>query len=145
MCQHQPHCPRWQAPDHLAARIVIDHPGQGWCLLCNGVILFDDGGELLPVRHASALDRPGAGLPPTTTCGPISSPTAALTKGHRAQENRAYVRRPLWLRQPASALQDLSPTVCGRRTGTRDSVQTGVTIRRVVRFTARTINRNQFR
>src|SRR5580658_175859 len=48
MCQHQPRCPEWPAPDHLAARIVADQPGQGWSLLCNGVIEFDDGGELLP-------------------------------------------------------------------------------------------------
>ena len=48
MCQHQPQCPEWPAPDHLAARIVADQPGQGWSLLCNGVILFDDGGELVP-------------------------------------------------------------------------------------------------
>ena len=47
MCQHQPRCPEWPAPDHLAARIVADQPGQGWSLLCNGVIVFDDGGELV--------------------------------------------------------------------------------------------------
>lgn len=52
MCQHQPRCPEWPAPDHLAARIVADQSGQGWSLLCNGVILFDDGGELLPDGHA---------------------------------------------------------------------------------------------
>jgi hypothetical protein len=27
--------------------MVVDHPDQGWCLLCNGVIVFD-GVELLP-------------------------------------------------------------------------------------------------
>jgi hypothetical protein len=27
---------------------VASHPEQGWSLLCNGVVLFDDGGELLP-------------------------------------------------------------------------------------------------
>jgi hypothetical protein len=48
MCQHQPQCPQWPAPDHLAARIVADQPGQGWSLLCNGVIVFDDGGKLPP-------------------------------------------------------------------------------------------------
>lgn len=48
MCQHQPQCPGWAEPAHLAARIIADHPDQGWCLLCNGVIAFDDGGELLP-------------------------------------------------------------------------------------------------
>jgi hypothetical protein len=58
MCHHQPRCPRWQAPDHLAARIVADQSGQGWSLLCNGVIVFDDGGELLPDSHALAPDRP---------------------------------------------------------------------------------------
>jgi hypothetical protein len=41
MCQHQPRCPEWPAPDQLAARIVADQPGQGWSLLCNGVIEFD--------------------------------------------------------------------------------------------------------
>lgn len=51
MCQHQPRCPVWRAPDHSAARIVADQPGQGWSLLCNGIIVFDDGGELLPDGH----------------------------------------------------------------------------------------------
>jgi len=51
--------PEWPAPDHLAARIVADQPGQGWSLLCNGVILFDDGGELFPDHRAAASGRPG--------------------------------------------------------------------------------------
>ena len=63
MCQHQPRCPEWPAPDHLAARIVADQPGQGWSLLCNGVILFDDGGELLPDARAAAPARPGLTRP----------------------------------------------------------------------------------
>jgi hypothetical protein len=53
MCDHQPRCPEWSAPDHLAAQITADQPKQGWALLCNGVILFDDGGELLPSGRAS--------------------------------------------------------------------------------------------
>jgi hypothetical protein len=52
MCQHEPRCPEWRALDHLAAQIVADQPGQGWSLLCNGVIVFDDGGELLPDGRA---------------------------------------------------------------------------------------------
>ena len=52
MCHHQPRCPQWPAPDHRAARIAADQPGQGWSLLCNGVIVFDDGGELLPDGRA---------------------------------------------------------------------------------------------
>jgi hypothetical protein len=27
---------------------VASHPEQGWSLLCNGVIVFDDLGEILP-------------------------------------------------------------------------------------------------
>jgi Family of unknown function (DUF5999) len=52
MCQHQPQCPDVTAPDHLAARVVAQHPEQGWSLLCNGVISFEDMGELLPDGQA---------------------------------------------------------------------------------------------
>jgi hypothetical protein len=38
---------------------VADQPGQGWSLLCNGVIVFDDGGELLPDGRAVTPDRRG--------------------------------------------------------------------------------------
>ncbi|MEU7864570.1 DUF5999 family protein [Nonomuraea sp. NPDC049141] len=48
MCQHQPSCPSADATDHDAARLVAYHPEQNWGLLCNGVIVFDDTGELLP-------------------------------------------------------------------------------------------------
>jgi hypothetical protein len=27
---------------------VARHPEQGWSLLCNGIVLFDDTGQLLP-------------------------------------------------------------------------------------------------
>jgi hypothetical protein len=33
---------------------MAHHPGQGWSLLCNGVVLFDDGGALLPDGRAVA-------------------------------------------------------------------------------------------
>jgi hypothetical protein len=48
MCQHRPDCPDASAPDREAARVVAAHPEQGWSRLCNGVILFEDTGELLP-------------------------------------------------------------------------------------------------
>lgn len=48
MCQHQPQCPEADASDHDAARVVAAHPEQGWSLLCNGVVVFEDYGELLP-------------------------------------------------------------------------------------------------
>jgi hypothetical protein len=65
MCQHQPACPPADAVDREAAHVVVSHPEQGWSLLCNGIVLFDDTGALLPdgqsipphrlaVMHASA-------------------------------------------------------------------------------------------
>ena len=48
MCPHRPPCPPPDRPDHHAARIVAFHPEQGWSLRCNGVIVFDDMGEILP-------------------------------------------------------------------------------------------------
>lgn len=38
-------------------------PEQGWSMLCNGVIVFDDGGELLPDGRAVAPDRPAPAVP----------------------------------------------------------------------------------
>jgi Family of unknown function (DUF5999) len=48
MCTHRPQCPSADRSDRLAARVLAAHPEQGWNLLCNGVILFDDAGQLLP-------------------------------------------------------------------------------------------------
>ena len=48
MCPHLPACPPADRPDRAAARAVASHPEQGWSLLCNGVIVFDDQGEILP-------------------------------------------------------------------------------------------------
>jgi hypothetical protein len=55
------------------------------------------------------------------------SPSTSLAKAQRAQENRAYVRRLLWQRQPAFAAalaaalvaveEDFSCPACARRTG----------------------------
>jgi hypothetical protein len=65
MCPHHPICPSSDAVDRDAARVVSSHPEQGWSLLCNGVVSFDDAGDLLPdgriiapksyrVHHAAA-------------------------------------------------------------------------------------------
>jgi len=55
MCQHATPCPDATSDTRDLAAVVSSHPEQGWNLLCNGVILFDDDGELLPdgqaVRH----------------------------------------------------------------------------------------------
>ena len=56
-CDHTPPCPDFQAPDREAAHLVASHPEQGWGLLCNGVVLFDDTGELLPDGRVVAPHR----------------------------------------------------------------------------------------
>lgn len=58
MCQHQPPCPTADSPDREAARLTAHHPEQGWSLLCNGVLLFEDTGELLPDGQIIAPHRP---------------------------------------------------------------------------------------
>ncbi|NBM17299.1 hypothetical protein GUY61_17050 [Streptomyces sp. GC420] len=58
MCQHQPACPSADSADREAARLVAHHPEQGWSLLCNGVLLFEDTGELLPDGQVIGPRRP---------------------------------------------------------------------------------------
>lgn len=58
MCQHQPPCPTADSADREAAHLVAHHPEQGWSLLCNGVLLFEDTGELLPDGQIIAPHRP---------------------------------------------------------------------------------------
>jgi hypothetical protein len=71
MCEHIPQCPGAGAVDHLAARTVVQHPEQGWSRLCNGVVLFDDLGELLP--DGQVVDpRPAVPVP-----SPAFHPSAA--------------------------------------------------------------------
>jgi hypothetical protein len=57
MCKHQPTCPSADAVDRDAARVVASFPQQGWSLLCNGVIVFEDTGELLPDGSSIAPHR----------------------------------------------------------------------------------------
>jgi len=59
MCTHDPVCPAADAIDWWAARNIAEHPGQGWTLLCNGALVFDDRGALLPDGRVAAIsDRP---------------------------------------------------------------------------------------
>ena len=74
MCQHQPRCPQSWEPGGLAARIVADQPEQGWSLLCNGVVLFED-----------------------------ESVAIASMAAQRARENCDFVRTLLALKQPEFA------------------------------------------
>ena len=54
MCDHNCRCPSADSADRDAAAVVADHHDQGWVLLCNGVVLFEDTGELLPDGRAVA-------------------------------------------------------------------------------------------
>lgn len=57
-CQHSPVCPSADRADREAAHTLASHPEQGWSLLCNGIVLFDDTGELLPDGRVIAPHRP---------------------------------------------------------------------------------------
>ncbi|MFE7277072.1 DUF5999 family protein [Streptomyces sp. NPDC057623] len=59
MCSHQPSCP--SLVSQAAAHVVAAHPEQGWSLLCDGAIVFDDSGELLPDGRVVAPHRVPAG------------------------------------------------------------------------------------
>jgi hypothetical protein len=73
-CRHDPPCPAADAVGADAARVVTGHPDQGWSLLCNGVILFDDTGEILPtgltIEPRRCLPRR---TPTRDTCVPSQS------------------------------------------------------------------------
>ncbi|MBV9594585.1 MAG: hypothetical protein JO147_12415 [Actinobacteria bacterium] len=56
-CTHTPECPSAHDLDRDAAHVLISHPEQGWSLLCNGVVLFEDTGELLPDGSSIAARR----------------------------------------------------------------------------------------
>lgn len=56
-CPHTPPCPAADAADRDAAHVIAAHPEQGWSLLCNGVVVFDDFGELLPDGKCTAARR----------------------------------------------------------------------------------------
>lgn len=62
-CPHDPPCPPADAPDHDAAHVVFHDEMAGWSLLCSGVIVFSDTGELVPDDgptgcHAERPHRP---------------------------------------------------------------------------------------
>jgi hypothetical protein len=52
-CSHTPACPSADALDRDAAHVLSAHPEQGWSLLCNGVVVFEDFGEILPDGHCT--------------------------------------------------------------------------------------------
>ncbi|MFI5857684.1 DUF5999 family protein [Streptomyces parvulus] len=70
MCVHRSSCPAAGSPAvgspapasrDAAAHVVAAHPEQGWNLLCDGTIVFDDTGELRPDGGVVAPRRVPAG------------------------------------------------------------------------------------
>ena len=81
MCPHTPPCPAPSAPDREAAHTIVSHPEQGWSLLCNGVVIFEDTGELLPGGAFIAPHRP-------TDLAAFYRPVG-VAPGHRGQSSAA--------------------------------------------------------
>ena len=57
MCVHTTPCPDPTSDARDLAAVVSSHPEQGWSLLCNGVVVFDDTGEILPDGRTIAPHR----------------------------------------------------------------------------------------
>jgi uncharacterized protein DUF5999 len=55
---HTPYCPTADSSDREAAQTVVRYPEQGWSLLCNGLLVFADTGELLPDGSVIPPRRP---------------------------------------------------------------------------------------
>ena len=60
-CRHCPQCPPADRDDRDAAAVIASHPEQGWSLLCNGVVIFDDLGhvpqEEMPARTVDEITK----------------------------------------------------------------------------------------
>ena len=82
MCPHRPPCPPADRSDRDAAHTIAFHPEQGWSLLCNGVILFDDTGGLLPDGRAVPPHHPAR----------IRRPVAARDREPGARDAHAHRR-----------------------------------------------------
>src|SRR3954451_21754926 len=80
MCQHLPTCPTSTAPDREAAKVVSSHPEQGWRLQCNGVILFEDTGYILPVCSSIGPHGGCTGLVPAQRMEPVAACPMYVTR-----------------------------------------------------------------
>ena len=105
MCPHSPPCPDASAPDREAAHTVVSHPEQGWSLLCNGIVIFEDTGELLPdgasiAPHRPtdlAFDRPAREVPGHGGQAPAEGCDAA----HKDAENKSSYTADYYFYAPA--------------------------------------------
>lgn len=94
LCLHTPKCPSAASSDREAAQIVVAHPEQGWNLLCNGLLLFEDTGELLPDGQVIAAHRPSGTLPPRLMPHALIEGTARRGKTELAAFHEGLAARP---------------------------------------------------
>ena len=92
MCPHLPACPPADRPDRDAARTVAFHPEQGWSLLCNGVIVFDDLGEILPGGLVTPPPHRQGALPASR--GGVTDPAGGTCPYLAAAKGSALVPAP---------------------------------------------------
>jgi hypothetical protein len=106
MCNHFPTCAPATSPAHGTARVIASYPEQGWSLLCNGVVLFDDYGELLPDGRAVAP-------PPVVAVasGPVVAVAHLTVVVHRQQGRRHTMSRSILRTVPTRGC-------CGQPDGT---------------------------
>jgi hypothetical protein len=69
------------APDWFAARNLATHPEQGWTLLCNGAIVFDDLGALLPTMPTATSVQPPRPAPRLRAVRTVPARPAAVPAG----------------------------------------------------------------
>jgi len=124
MCPHVPPCPEADAADREAARAIACHPEQGWSLLGNGVVVFDDGGEILPSGRVvppptarrshprpTAQSVPASARPVTYAGGP--SRVTAGKEGGQDRFARLAMRLFELLSQPMKPPPDGCPACAG--------------------------------
>lgn len=136
LCQHSPRCPSADSPDREAAKVVAAHQEQGWNVLCNAVLLFDDTGELLPDGQVVTPHRPtdtaggvrlritatGAFTAGTLGCGKTNS--AALHAAMEARSTGAPIMRGTRI-QLTSDIEALGTRHKAGDQGTVEGVHTG--------------------
>ena len=86
MCSHRPPCPPADHRDRDAARTIAFHPEQGWSLLCNGVIVFDEYG-----RDPSRRPGDSSALPRRASSWPSRRETRQREEEHHAPHVRDVV------------------------------------------------------
>ena len=98
-------CPPADAPGRQAARVISCHPEQGWSLLCNGVLIFEDTGALLP--DGSIIEPPSLAGQPVSTGTPQAGHARTITPAPDGRSCGRGLRRPAsppWPAQPSTTM-----------------------------------------